>query len=95
MTVQHHSPEPQHTAAYVWPAALSLMPKNAVRVLEIGCGNGAFARTLVGLGYTITAFDASPSGVRLARENQPPVDAHVMGVDDKLPRRGSAHSTRW
>jgi 2-polyprenyl-3-methyl-5-hydroxy-6-metoxy-1,4-benzoquinol methylase len=54
-------------------------------VLEIGCGNGAFARTLIGLGHTVTAFDASPSGVLLARESTPPVEAQVWGVDDELP----------
>ncbi|MFQ5456976.1 MAG: class I SAM-dependent methyltransferase [Myxococcota bacterium] len=38
------------------------------KVLDIGCGNGAFAREMAGLGAHVTAFDASETLIRIARK---------------------------
>jgi len=40
-------------------------------ILDIGCGNGAIARTLLSAGYDIWGVDASETGVRLANETTP------------------------
>ena len=40
-------------------------------ILDIGCGNGAVARTLLVEGYDVWGVDASESGIRLANEASP------------------------
>lgn len=53
-----------HNAYYERPATLSLLPEVAgKRVLDVGCGPGAYAEWLLDRGATVTAFDASPSMV--------------------------------
>lgn len=53
-----------HNAYYERPATLSLLPDVAgLRVLDVGCGPGAYAEWLLDRGATVTAFDASPSMV--------------------------------
>lgn len=46
------------------------------KVLDLGCGTGADARVLGGLGYAVTAVDGSPGMVAVARGNG--VDARVV-----------------
>lgn len=58
-----------HNAYYDRPAVLSLLPPVAgKRVLDAGCGPGAYSEWLVKHSADVTALDASPSMVRLARE---------------------------
>jgi SAM-dependent methyltransferase len=53
----------------VWPALEHLLGVHAnERVLEIACGNGAFARRLAELGVHVTACDFSAEFLRLAQE---------------------------
>lgn len=53
-----------HNAYYERPATLSLLPEVAgLRVLDVGCGPGAYAEWLLDRGATVTAFDASPAMV--------------------------------
>ena len=53
------------------------------RALVIGCGLGRDAEFLAGLGFTVTAFDISPTAIRTARERHP--DSVVeYGVADLL-----------
>lgn len=42
-------------------------PRRGRRAVVVGCGLGADAEYLAGLGYETVAFDVSPSAVRLAR----------------------------
>ncbi len=52
----------------VRPAATRLLALGAAeRVLDLGCGNGLFARWLAGAGAQVTAVDASPAMLALAR----------------------------
>ena len=58
-----------HNAYYDRPAMLSLLPDLAgKRVLDAGCGPGAYAERLVALGAEVVAVDVSPKMVALARE---------------------------
>ena len=58
-----------HNAYYERPATLSLLPEvNGMRVLDAGCGPGAYAAWLVERGATVVGFDASPGMVSIARE---------------------------
>lgn len=44
-----------------------LLPPSPARLLDAGCGNGAVAGWLTGLGYQVTAIDADPVAVAKAR----------------------------
>lgn len=58
-----------HNAYYERPATLSLLPEVAGRrVLDAGCGPGAYAEWLLDRGAQVYAIDASPRMVELARE---------------------------
>lgn len=59
-----------HNAYYDRPATLSLLPPAGVqgrRVLDAGCGPGAYAQWLVDHGAEVVAIDVSPRMVGLAR----------------------------
>jgi SAM-dependent methyltransferase len=58
-----------HNAHYERPATLSLLPPvQGRRVLDAGCGPGAYAEWLVNHGAEVIAFDVSPKMVHLANE---------------------------
>jgi SAM-dependent methyltransferase len=58
-----------HNAYYERPATLSLLPDvKGKRVLDAGCGPGAYAEWLVNKGAQVVAFDANEKMVKLARE---------------------------
>jgi SAM-dependent methyltransferase len=58
-----------YNAFYERPALLSLLPDPAgLRAVDAGCGPGFYAGWLAERGATVTAFDVSPTMVRLARE---------------------------
>lgn len=57
---------------YIRPALLELLgPPAKQTILDIGCGNGALAGSLLEQGYNIYGTDASESGIRLANERYP------------------------
>jgi SAM-dependent methyltransferase len=47
---------------------LRLLGEGSGRVLDLGCGGGAFAATLAGRGWNVTGVDVSEDQLRLARE---------------------------
>lgn len=58
-----------HNAYYERPATLALLPEvEGKRVLDAGCGPGAYAQLLVERGAQVIGLDASDSMVRLACE---------------------------
>jgi SAM-dependent methyltransferase len=57
-----------HNAFYDRPAVLSLLPPvEGRRVLDAGCGPGAYAERLVGRGAEVVGIDVCPRMVELAR----------------------------
>lgn len=57
------------TSAYLWDGVLGRLVAQVsprARVLEAGCGNGAFLKRLTATGYEAFGFDLSQSGVELA-----------------------------
>lgn len=57
-----------HNAYYERPATLSLLPDvSGKRVLDAGCGPGAYAEWLLDRGADVIGFDASPSMVAHAQ----------------------------
>lgn len=56
---------------YLWDPLVKLLGEYAApgsRVFELGCGNGATARMLQGLGYEVIGVDPSQSGIAFAGE---------------------------
>ncbi|MDQ6716821.1 MAG: class I SAM-dependent methyltransferase [Gemmatimonadota bacterium] len=47
---------------------LRLVPRSARRAMDVGCGDGRFARALARRGLEVTAIDLSPGMIELARE---------------------------
>ena len=61
------------------PTQLDLLSlKRGERVLDIGCGNGQFARKMASLGADVVAVDAAPRMIENARRRTPP-DAECEG----------------
>jgi 2-polyprenyl-6-hydroxyphenyl methylase/3-demethylubiquinone-9 3-methyltransferase len=57
--------------AYLWSRILPELRRFVPpprRVFELGCGNGATARTLAAEGYSVTAVDPSTSGIEIAKK---------------------------
>ena len=58
-----------HNAYYERPATLSLLPEvKGKRVLDAGCGPGAYAEWLADRGAEVVALDVSPKMVELAKK---------------------------
>jgi len=60
-----------HTSAYLWPVVTRLVGPTPVRVVDVGCGTGAFTAHLASLGHDVVGIDSSPSGIEIAREAHP------------------------
>lgn len=53
----------------IWPVVHSLLGAvKGLRILDVGCGNGLYARRLAALGAHVTAVDYSPEMIVRARE---------------------------
>jgi SAM-dependent methyltransferase len=58
-----------HNAYYDRPAVLSLLPDvQGLRVLDAGCGPGAYAEILAERGAQVVAVDASPKMISMAKK---------------------------
>jgi SAM-dependent methyltransferase len=89
---QRHAADSAYNAHYDRPAMLAAIGDVAgLDVLDAACGPGLYARDLLAAGARVTAFDASPVMVELARTQvagQAPVDRAVLG--EPLPYPGDA-----
>jgi 2-polyprenyl-3-methyl-5-hydroxy-6-metoxy-1,4-benzoquinol methylase len=68
-----------------------LAGQRATRVLDLGCGNGAFTNALVCPGRQLTGIDASESGIALAWRSSGEARFFLASLDQPLPsalRRG-------
>ncbi len=66
-----------------------IVPPPSRATLEIGCGEGRVARELRDRGHRVTAIDASPTLLGLAREADPDGD-YVLADAAELPFAGGA-----
>ncbi len=82
----YESAAPAHTEAYLRPAARRLLPASlqGLRVLDVGCGNGAWARWLTEQGAAVVGVDASEAGIRIARREVPGARFEVMKASERL-----------
>ena len=78
---------------------LELVPPPPRRTLDLGCGEGRFARDLAARGYDVVGVDASPTMLAAAREAAPELELHLadaaaLPLDDasfELVKIGRAH----
>ncbi len=80
---QDRAADSAYNAHYDRPAVLTALgPVRGLRVLDAACGPGLYTQELVARGAVVTAFDASPVMVDLARTriaDQAQVDHAVLG----------------
>lgn len=80
---QYRHSEQDHTAAYLWEPVIRILKSHGVRrVLDVGCGNGAFCGRLGELGLDAVGCDPSDSGISIARAAHPHLEFHRLGVED-------------
>ncbi len=73
--------------AYLWPVVEGVARERGgggARAFDLGCGNGATANMLAGLGFAVTGVDPSESGVALARRAYPGCRFEAGGAYDDL-----------
>ena len=61
--------------------------KNIKRICDLGCGNGYISGRLALLGYEVVGVDASESGIRTARINNPQANFINAFIDETLRER--------
>lgn len=78
----------EHTAAHDYlaePVMRLLEAAGARRVLDMGCGNGAFSTLLDNRGFIVSGCDASQSGLSLARNSAPALEFFYQDLQEPLP----------
>src|SRR5580693_3373367 len=92
LSFQQHAADSAYNAHYDRPAVLAALGAvSDLHVLDAACGPGLYARELLARGARVTAFDASPVMVGLARAETgglAQVDRAVLG--EPLPYADSA-----
>ncbi len=61
------APTPSHSCLV--PVLLDLLPPGQLKMLDLGCGNGAVTNLLAEKGHTVTGVDASESGIEIAKRS--------------------------
>jgi SAM-dependent methyltransferase len=92
LSFQQHAADSAYNAHYDRPAVLAALgPVAGRQVLDAACGPGLYLRELLQRGAEVTAFDASPVMVTLARRRtagRVRIDRAALG--DPLPYRDGA-----
>jgi len=57
--------------AYFMQPIMKMLPVDGSPILDVGCGNGAFANYLNSKGYNVYGTDASESGINIAKRINP------------------------
>ena len=80
--------EASHTHAYLWSGVIDALKKSGgKKVFDLGCGNGAFARYLAGVGYEVQGVDPSETGIEQAKLADPSIVLEVGSAYDPLVSR--------
>jgi 2-polyprenyl-6-hydroxyphenyl methylase/3-demethylubiquinone-9 3-methyltransferase len=80
---------PLCTHGYLLPQIMSFCPAltPALRVLDVGCGNGAMAGEFLKAGCHVVGIDLSEPGIDIARRAYPAGRFEVMAADDQIMQR--------
>jgi len=77
-----------HAGSYLLAPLTALLQRaratGAKRLLDVGCGNGAFAKQAAALNFEVVGVDESRSGIDFARRTPSPVEFRVASVYDEL-----------
>lgn len=77
----YHNAEANCAHAYLAPTVLAMLARKQVgRILDLGCGNGSFARLLCERGWQVTGLDLSASGVATAKRQCPDARFAVQDI---------------
>lgn len=85
ITVNYHWKDASPPPSYRWncPTIVSICKElRAVRVLDLGCGNGALARALSHAGFQVTACDVDKKGIEIASQTPSAVRFLQLGAYD-------------
>lgn len=67
------------------PVVAALRAQGAKKILDLGCGNGAFTGRVQREGFDISGLDHSHSGVEIARKHFPRIAFDQYDVNSALP----------
>lgn len=84
---EYRSATPSHTKSYLWPVVQEVIeahPFSDRRAFDLGCGNGATADFLSGLGFAVTGVDPSRSGIEIAMKSYTRPKFHVRSTSGDL-----------
>lgn len=69
--------------AYFMQPIINMLPIDGSPILDVGCGNGAFANYLISKGYNVYGTDASASGINIANKtNQGRFFLQDLSIDE-------------
>src|ERR1035438_1866798 len=95
LSFQQHAADSAYNAHYDRPAVLAALgPVTGLQVLDAACGPGLYLRELLDRGAEVSAFDASPVMVNLARQQaagRVRIDQAALG--EPLPYRSEEHTS--
>jgi 2-polyprenyl-3-methyl-5-hydroxy-6-metoxy-1,4-benzoquinol methylase len=85
----HESAHAPHTRRYLAAPVLDTLSRiangrAALRIIDVGCGNGAFAAEMRAHGFSVLGIDVSKSGLELARAAHPEIEFVEASVYDDL-----------
>lgn len=85
--------EPSHTRSYLWPVLRRIIETHRFpdrRAFDVGCGNGASAEFLAGLGFVVTGVDPSATGIEIAQKYRPSSRFYLRSTSDDLAKEFGA-----
>lgn len=79
---------PRHSAAYLSDRVVQECIRGGGKggkILDIGCGDGGIAGSLIDAGFDVVGIDPSERGIAIAREKYPSARFETRSVYDPLP----------
>jgi 2-polyprenyl-3-methyl-5-hydroxy-6-metoxy-1,4-benzoquinol methylase len=87
LSCEYWNTSPNCTNSYLWPALKEILAQRTFshrRAFDLGCGSGATANMLSGLGFDVTGVDLSETGITFGRQSFPHLKLHVGNAYDDL-----------
>jgi 2-polyprenyl-3-methyl-5-hydroxy-6-metoxy-1,4-benzoquinol methylase len=76
---------PSRVHEYIMDPVLSMMPSGcALKIADLGCGNGFLSGVFAAMGHDVTALDSSREGTAIAKKRYPSLNVHCLSVYDEI-----------